>query len=318
MKAAVVARAGSTPVYADFHDPHPATGEHRVAVTAAALSPVVKSRASGAHYSSSEAFPFVAGIDGVGRLDDGRRVYFLLPRAPFGSMAEATIVPSSNCVPLPDGLDDITAAAIANPGLSSWAAFRERAKLSPGETVLINGATGTSGRLAIQVARHWGAKKVIATGRSEAALRTTGADEIVVLTEDTDALDNAFKQSFAGGVDVVLDYLWGKSAERLLIAAARFTQEGVPIRFVQIGHSSGANINLSAMTLRSAALELTGTGLGSVALPRILQTVDELFRAAVKDGFEMPTRAVPLSQIDQMWSSTTAPPRIVFTMPAKA
>jgi NADPH:quinone reductase-like Zn-dependent oxidoreductase len=278
----------------------------------------VKSRASGAHYSSSEAFPFVAGIDGVGRLDDGRRVYFLLPRAPFGSMAETTIVPSSNCVPLPDGLDDITAAAIANPGLSSWAAFRERAKLNPGETVLINGATGTSGRLAIQIARHWGAKKVIATGRSEAALRTTGADEIVVLTEDTDALDNAFKQSFAGGVDVVLDYLWGKSAERLLIAAARFTQEGVPIRFVQIGHSSGANINLSAMTLRSAALELTGTGLGSVALPRILQTVDELFRAAVKkDGFEMPTRAVPLSQIDQMWSSTTAPPRIVFTMPAK-
>ena len=139
-------------------------------MTAAAISHVVKSRASGAHYSASGQFPFVVGIDGVGRLDDGRRVYFVLPRAPYGSMAEQTVAPSAQCLALPDDLDDVTAAAIANPGMSSWAAYKERAKLKAGETVLVNGATGTAGRLAVQIAKHLGAKKVIATARNADAL----------------------------------------------------------------------------------------------------------------------------------------------------
>jgi NADPH:quinone reductase-like Zn-dependent oxidoreductase len=109
------------------------------------MSHLIKGRASGRHYSSSNRFPFVVGIDGVGRLDDGRRVYFVLPREPFGSMAQQTVVATGHCVPLPDDLDDVTAAAIANPGMSCWAAFNERARLVRGETVLINGATGTSG-----------------------------------------------------------------------------------------------------------------------------------------------------------------------------
>src|SRR5271156_2032448 len=129
MKAAIVRGAGQTPVYGEFGETGPSEGECRIAVTAAALSPAVKSRASGAHYSSSGRFPFVVGIDGVGRLDDGSRVYFVLPRAPFGSMAETTVVASTQCLALPDALDDVTAAAIANPGMSSWAAYTERAKL---------------------------------------------------------------------------------------------------------------------------------------------------------------------------------------------
>jgi len=214
MKAAIVLQPGSTPVFGDFKEPDQSGGESRIAVSAAALSPVVKSRAAGAHYSSSGDFPFVVGIDGVGRLDDGRRVYFILPKAPYGSMAESAVAPSSQCVTLPDGLDDITAAAIANPGLSSWAAFKERARLAPGETVLVNGATGTSGRLAVQIAKYLGAKKVIATGRNAAALQSLkalGADETILLVEPAEELDHAFKECFAGGVDVVLDYLWGKA-----------------------------------------------------------------------------------------------------------
>src|SRR5271163_4728794 len=101
MKAAVVLEAGKPPVYAEFSEPEPAAGESRIAVTAAAISQVVKSRASGQHYSSSGQFPFVVGIDGVGRLDDGRRVYFLFPRAPHGSMAERTVAPSARCLALP-------------------------------------------------------------------------------------------------------------------------------------------------------------------------------------------------------------------------
>src|SRR5208282_1589736 len=113
MKAAVVMGTGRTPVYAEFSEPEPAARELRIAVTAAAISQVVKSRASGQHYSSAGQFPFVVGIDGVGRLDDGSRVYFVFPRAPYGSMAERAVVPSARCLPVPDEVDDVTAAAIA-------------------------------------------------------------------------------------------------------------------------------------------------------------------------------------------------------------
>ena len=317
MKAAIVAQAGSLPVYGDFNEPVPSIGENRIAVTAAALSPVVKSRVSGAHYSSLGDFPFVAGIDGVGRLDDGRRVYFILPKAPYGSMAERAAVPALQCVPLPDGLDDVTAAAIANPGLSSWAALKERARLAPAETVLVNGATGTSGRLAVQIAKHLGAKKIIATGRNAAALQSLkalGADETILLVENADALDGAFKKHFAGGVDVVLDYLWGKSAERLLIAGAKAGKAGVPVRFIQIGNASGANITLPAAALRSAPIELMGSGLGSVPLNRIVGAVEELLRAAVNGGFEIATKTVPLSEVEKAWPGEACIPRLVFTV----
>jgi NADPH:quinone reductase-like Zn-dependent oxidoreductase len=317
MKAAIVAQAGSLPVYGDFNEPVPSIGESRIAVTAAALSPVVKGRVSGAHYSSLGDFPFVAGIDGVGRLDDGRRVYFILPKAPYGSMAERAAVPALQCVPLPDGLDDVTAAAIANPGLSSWAALKERARLAPGETVLVNGATGTSGRLAVQIAKFLGSKKVIATGRSAKtlqSLKALGADETILLVENPDALDGAFKEHFAGGVDVVLDYLWGKSAERILVAGAKAGKEGVPIRFVQIGNASGANITLPAAALRSTPIELMGSGLGSVPLNRIVGAVEELLRAAVNGGFEIATKTVALSEVEQAWSGDACHPRIVFTV----
>jgi NADPH:quinone reductase-like Zn-dependent oxidoreductase len=224
MKAAIVMSAGQTPAYGDFSEPLPSSGEKRVAVTAAAISHVVKSRASGTHYSSSGQFPFVVGVDGVGRLDDGSRVYFVLPRAPYGSMAERTVVPAAQCLALPDELDDVTAAAIANPGMSSWAAYTERAGLKGGETVLVNGATGTAGRLAVQIARYLGAKKVIATARNVDALAYVahlGADVTIPLVGNEASLEDRFKAQFAAGVDVVIDYLWGKSAERLLISAAK-------------------------------------------------------------------------------------------------
>ena len=200
----------------------------------------------------------------MGRLEDGSRVYFILPRAPYGSMAERAVVPASQCLPLPDGLDDVTAAAIANPGMSSWAAYTERAKLKAGETVLVNGATGTSGRLAVQIAKHFGAKKVIATGRNIDALGSLaalGADVTIPLVGSDAELEQKFKQQFAEGVDVVIDYLWGNSAERLLIAGAKAGAEGVPIRFVQIGSLSGTDITLPSAVLRSSAIELMGSGI---------------------------------------------------------
>jgi len=317
MKAAIVRASGRPPAYAEFAEPVPSAGENRITVTAAALSPVVKSRASGRHYSSSGQFPFVAGLDGVGRLDDGRRVYFVLPKAPYGSMAERAVVPAAHCLPVPDGLDDVTAAAIANPGMSSWAAYTERARLKPGETVLVNGATGTAGRLAVQIARHLGAGKVVATGRNAETLHSVaalGADVTIPLGEDPAALEERFQAQFAGGVDVVIDYLWGPSAERLLVAAARAGAEAVPIRFVQVGAVSGPEITLPGAVLRSSAIELMGSGIGSVPLDRFVHCIGGLLQAAGPAGFRIAARPVPLSQVEQAWPEDDSARRTVFTL----
>lgn len=320
MKAAIVLGAGQTPVYGDFSEPQPlAPHDTRIAVTAAAISHVVKSRASGAHYSSSGQFPFVVGLDGVGRLDDGRRVYFALPPAPYGSMAQRTVVPAAQCVALPDELDDVTAAAIANPGMSSWAAYTERAKLEAGETVLVNGATGTAGRLAVQIARHLGAKKIIATARNADALTAVaalGADVTIPLVENEAALERQFAEQFAEGVDVVIDYLWGKSAERLLVAGAKAGPDAVPIRFVHVGSASGSDITLPGAVLRSSAIELMGSGIGSIPLDRFVHCIGKLLQATVPGGFEIATTAVPLSEVEQAWPTDDSRRRTVFTLDA--
>jgi NADPH:quinone reductase-like Zn-dependent oxidoreductase len=319
MRAAIVAEAGKAPIYGDFKEPVPADGEVQVTVSAAALSNVVRSRASGTHYSSSGQLPFVVGIDGVGRLDDGRRVYFVLPRTPFGSMAEKTVIRPSQCVSLPDDLSDVTAAAIANPGMSAWAALKERAKLSSGETVLVNGATGTAGRLAVQIARYMGARKVVATGRNVDALKALsvlGADLTIPLGDGGDAFEDALREQFGGdGIDVVLDYLWGQSAERVIFAAAKAGKDAVPIRFVHIGSVSAPNITLPSAALRSSAITLMGSGIGSIPVDGLVKSIGELMQATVPGGFEILTKILPLSEVEHVWTAANSMPRVVFKMP---
>lgn len=307
MKAAVVQGPGQVPVFADFAEPVPAAGEILIDVTAAAISQVVKARASGAHYSATDAFPFVAGIDGVGRTSDGRRVYFVMPRPPHGAMAERVAVPAAQCVDLPDDLDDLAAAAIANPGMSSWAAYVERARLKPGETVLVNGATGTSGRLAVRIARHLGAGKVIATGRNAQVLREVGADVTLPLDRPED-----FLAPFAEGVDVVIDYLWGDSARALLIAGARAGRDAAPIRFVQVGSVSAADIALPSGVLRSSAIELMGSGIGSIRFDRLVAATGAVLQAAVPAGLHIAFTPAPLAEVEQAWPRDDSRRRTVF------
>jgi NADPH:quinone reductase-like Zn-dependent oxidoreductase len=232
-------------------------------------------------------------------------------------MAEQTVVPSAQCLPLPEGLDDMTAAAIANPGMSSWAAYTERARLKVGETVLVNGATGTAGRLAVQIAKHLGARKVIATGRNADALRSVaalGADVTIPLVESEAALENSFKEQFAEGVNVVIDYLWGKSAECLLIAGAKAGADTVPIRFVQIGSMSGLDITLTSAVLRSSAIELMGSGIGSIPLDRLVNAIGGLLQATMPGGFKIAVKPVPLAEVEQVWPRDDSTRRTVFTV----
>lgn len=316
MKAAVIMKPGRTPVFANFDDPVPQVGEELVFVTASALNHVTKSRASGSHHTSPGSLPAIVGIDGVGRTQGGRRVYFVLPQEPFGGMAEKVAVRLPQCVPLPDDVDDITAAAIAIPGMSSWAAFKERAHLIAGENVLINGATGTAGRLAVQIAKYMGAKRVIATGRNVSVLeqvKALGADVTIPLNQTPKELETAFKEPFGGeGVDVVLDYLWGKSAEILIVAAAKAGKDAVPIRFVQIGAVSGSDITLPGAALRSSALVLMGSGIGSIPLKGLVGAISSVLQAVVPGELKIETESVPLANVEGTWNRDSGNSRVVF------
>ena len=145
------------------------------------------------------------------------------------------------------------------------------------------------------------------------SIKALGADETILLVENRDALENAFKEQFAGGVDIVLDYLWGPSAESLLIAGSRAGTDA-PIRFIQIGTASGAKITLSGAILRSTPIELKGSGLGSIPVNRIVRGVEEVLHAAVAGRFEMATKLVPLSEVERVWSTDAYMPRVVFTI----
>jgi NADPH:quinone reductase-like Zn-dependent oxidoreductase len=314
MKAAIIIELGKPPVYADFKEPIAADGEVLIDVSAAPLSHVTRYRASGTHYSSSGNLPFVVGLDGVGR-QNGKRVYFILPRTPFGSMAERTAVQAAHLVPLPDDIEDATAAAIAIPAMSSWAALTVRSKMTPGQVVLVNGATGISGRLAVQIAKLLGAGKVIATGRDAGMLQklsALGADATVSLLADDAAQDAAFTRHFSDGVDIVLDYLWGASAERLLAAAAKTNKNAKPVRFTQIGSSGGANISLPATTIRSSGLELIGCGMGSLAFDQILASIAAVFKATTPHRLAITPKILPLAKVDGNWSIDTTATRTVF------
>jgi NADPH2:quinone reductase len=211
MQAAVINVLGQAPRYLQFPEPVAGEGEALIPVRAAGLHPIVKALAGGSHYSSGSEVPFVPGVDGVGLLEDGSRAYFVFARKPWGTMSERTVAPRSMCIPLPDGLDDAHAAAIANPGMSAWMSLKERAGLAQGETVLVLGATGVAGQIAIQAARHLGAKRVIGAGRNVEAIAAADVDATIALGQPEEAVREAFAAEAASGIDVVIDYLWGRA-----------------------------------------------------------------------------------------------------------
>ena len=312
MKAAIVAAAGTSPTFGDFENPVAREGLERITVTAAALSNLTRSRAAGSHYSSDNQYPFVPGVDGVGVTDDGRRVYFVMPEAPFGAMAEQTLVDPRRTIPVPATLDDLAAAALANPGMSCWAALVERAHLQRGETVLINGATGSSGTIAVQVARYLGAKKVIATGRNAEelkALGNVGADVVIPFNlraenlQGVNEFQEALEAEFTAGLDVVVDYLWGTSARTIIVAIAKAIEDAHPVRFIQVGEASREPVELPAAALRSSAIQLMGSGLKSVPFPKLLNAIRTTFELAADGKLQLATKTAPLSTVADTWNA---------------
>lgn len=315
MQAAVVNVLGQPPRYQEFADPALSENEVLIKIRAAGLHPIVKAIASGEHYSQRGQVPMVAGIDGVGTRPDGSRVYFGGARRPWGTMAERCAAPVSMCLPLPNGIDDVQAAAIANPGMSAWLSLKERAGLQRGETVLILGATGVAGQLAMQAAKLLGAKRIVAAGRNVAAIAKEGVDRIVALGEE-DEVREAFAEEAASGIDVVIDYLWGRPTELLLEALAKGFKPSATrtTRFVEVGESAGKTITLPGATLRSIDLRMMGSGFGSASLDAILAAIPTLFEMAAKGALRVDVEPVPLSEVEAVWNRGEKGRRIVFTI----
>ncbi len=316
MNAAVLHTIGKLPRFEPFLDPGPGEGEVIIHVRAAALKPVDKQLASGSHYASPRELPVVCGGDGVGYLDDGTRVFFGGPRRPYGAMAEHTVVRRAQCFPVPDDLDDETAAAIPNPGVSAWLSLKHRAGLSPGETVLILGATGVTGKLAVQIAKILGAGRVVAAGRNEEVLPTLhelGADETICLNQPDQPLTAAFRRA-AGekGFDVIVDYLWGAPTEALLAAITRaeFAVAGSETRLVAVGESAGPTITLPAAVLRSAALTILGTA-GVPPREVLTDALQQVMNHAAQGLLRVDSERVALRDIEGAWERDVPGRRLV-------
>jgi len=309
MKAAVIYQKGGLPEYIDFEAPTVQSEEEiLVSVKAVALKHLDKSRASGKHYSSDapKENGRIPGGDGVGLLPDGTRVYGM---GVSGMLAEKATIEKDRIVKLPEGIDDATAAALPNAVIGSAMGLKFKADIQPGDVVLINGATGFTGRIAVQIAKHYGAGKVIATGRNQQSLNdllALGADETISIMQDDDSFKAQLKKIHSETpVDIIIDYLWGHTAEMILaclMGKGAFTHR---TRYVSIGSVTGDVIQLSAANLRSVDLQLSGSGLGAWSKQQVRQLfthiLPEMFQLAADGKLKVDTTEVKLENIAELW-----------------
>ena len=325
MKAAVLEEIGKAPKWEEFEEPVAGEGEAPVRVLAASLKPVDRQLAAGAHFASPREadLPVICGTDGVGTLEDGTRVFFGGCRKPFGAMAEITVVPRGFCFPLPPGIDDDTAAALPNPAVSAWLSLTHRAKLSRGETVLVLGATGVTGQLAVQIAKLLGAARVVGVGRNErvlARLGELGADATIQLDQAADALKEAYlSENGDAGFDVILDYLWGEPTEALLAAITKgeFAPTGKETRLVQVGESAGATIRLPAAVLRSTAVTILGTA-GMPPREVLFDAMKEVLQRGALGELRIETERAAMADVESAWKRAGQAGRRIVMLPVGA
>jgi|HubBroStandDraft_1064217.scaffolds.fasta_scaffold01815_5 NADPH:quinone reductase-like Zn-dependent oxidoreductase len=311
MHAAVVRSFDHPPRYEVYDSPEPA-GAHEalVDVLAVGLHPRVRSGASGRHYTSTGTLPMIPGIDGVGRLPDGQRVYFATPDDAWGSMADQAVVDRRKSVPLPENVDVTKIAAAMNPAMSAWVALRRRVPLRPGQSVLVLGATGNAGGMAVQVAKHLGAARVVGAGRNPerlAELRTIGADEVVALADDQEVTAQRLAAA-AAEVDIVIDYLWGQPAATAIMALLKARADrSRALDWIQIGALAGPTIELPSVALRSANLRLQGNGQGAVSAQAYLAELPSLIDELDAGAISVNARQVPLADVEATWTAAEIP-----------
>jgi NADPH:quinone reductase-like Zn-dependent oxidoreductase len=319
MNAAVVTSFGEPPHYQQFDVPQPATDDEiLVDVLAAGLHPRVRTGAAGAHYTSSGTLPMIPGVDAVGRRPDGKLIYFVTDDDVVGTMAEKAVADIRRAVELPDDVDVLKVAAAMNPAMSSWVALRRRVPLEPGQSVLILGATGNAGTMAVQIAKRLGAGRVVGAGRDVtrlAALTEAGADATVQLTDDAGATGEALAAA-AAEVDIVIDYIWGKPAERAIMAllTAR-SDRSRAMNWIQIGALAGPAIELPSVALRSANLRIQGSGQGAVS-PQVYRAELPSLVSEIDSGTVAVTVSpVPLPAVETAWTRADPPGQRTVLVP---
>ncbi len=303
MRAAVVADFSKPPALADFAEPEPIEGEELAQVRAAAVSNLVRLVAAGKHYSSAAQPPMVAGVDGVAELSDGSLVYVPGVRSPWGTLAERVAVPVAAARPVPEGLSAVQAAAVVNAAFASWLPLTRI--LTPGATptVLVIGATGAAGTVAVPIAKHLGARRVIAIGREGDALRRTaehGADEVIPIDDE---LEDAVARVGAEGVDIVLDFLWGDTATKALQALARSAPHPqYRIDWVNLGALGGVQVPLDASLLRMSDLHVWGSGAGAYSPERRREMVDATLDLAARGVISVDVQERRLADVGETWA----------------
>lgn len=313
MKAAVVTQAGASPQYLDFPEPEAGPSEHLVDLVAAAIHPVVRSKATGRHYSSTGAYPLVPGVDAVARAADGALVYVGGVREPWGTFAERIAAPLA--APLPEGADPVVAAAAMNPGMSSWMPLTTHAEASgTPDTVLILGPTGVAGRLAVQNARALGASHIIGAGRGAEALRDVrdlGA-ETVELYGDPQADAAALAEHLGGSAPaLVLDFLWGTAAEAAFGALSQMPGADA-VDYVEIGSVIGEGATVPASLLRSRPFRLSGSGIGSFDMRDYVRRGRDYLQLVAEKRVTLDVQTFPLEGVEDAWANATGP-RTVLT-----
>lgn len=311
MKAAVVNSFNQVPQFKDFETPQVTEKSVLIKVLASSVNHRVQSQANGSHYTSDGNLPLIPGLDGVGQLKDGKLVYFVTSDPVYGALAEYTVVDRRRVIPLSAGVDVNEVAASMNPAMSSWMAIQDRlAGNISGKKVLVLGATGNSGRLAVEISHYLGAKSVVAVGRNRAKLASLGAEKTISLLDDEKELSQAIKS--VADVDIVLDYLWGDAAKKvlttLLPARADHSQE---ITWIEIGSMAGVEMALPSAALRSVNLKMIGSGQGSISPKIYLSELPKLAQLISQGNFNVAVGAFPLAEVASKWNQKSDQ-RLVF------
>lgn len=298
MRAAILHEHGKPPEPGDFEDPAPAEGQVVVDVEAAGLNPVDLSIASGSYFAGAPPLPSVVGREGVGRTDDGTLVYFDRPAVPYGSFAERASVDRSSLIPLPVELDPALATCFGIAGLAAWLALEWRARVTDGETVLVLGASGVVGQIAVQAARLLGAGRVVAAARDRdllAAARERGADATVEIGA-VDDLAGALREACGGdGPNVVVDPLWGEPAAAAIEACAPRA------RLVQLGQSAGAEASLRSAAIRGKLLAILGHVNWAAPDDVKRPAYERMVEHAAAGRIEVDVERVPLEEVAGAW-----------------
>lgn len=326
MRAALLTEHGRPPLVADRPDPQPVDGFALVRTTAAPITPLDVLCATGTSYFGPPALPYVPGVQGVGvvaassTLAQGTRVWFptnagMAPED--GSMAEVVLVPEDDLVVVDADVEDTLVAALGLSAVAAWMSLTWRARMQPGDQVLVLGAGGVVGQVAVQTARLLGARRVVAACRSEAAqarAHACGADAVVELRDDDTVgdLTQRLGKACDGLFDVVVDPLCGVPAS----AALELVGDGG--RLVNLGSSAGPSASFASATLRSRSAAILGYTNNSLTAAQRAQALTALLSHAAAGELTVDHECVELVDVSDAWARQaegSADRRIVVRIP---